>query len=240
MPSELKKLGSKVFRYLVIFVLVFFITMLIVLGLQTRELRKNISDSFTEFSDDVNEVSRKIMSEDADKFIENYVNIEANAFSYIVNELKSNLNYLSDGLSLRYDGYEKDKYYYLDIANNRTAKSNLSSESEKAKKIKVFYQPGVNKNSLEVKKDLGILYDIEDDLILTITDALQERNCYVLTDAGVSLFACDYDFNNSPKYAGEELDFQNEDWYKRTIATDSIIFNSVYKDVLSNKEIISI
>ena len=240
MPSELKKLGTRFFRYLVIFVLAFSFIMLIVLGLQTRALRKNISDSFTEFSDDINEVSRKIMSDDADKFIKNYVNIESNAFAYIVNELKSNLKYLSDGLKLRYDDYEKNGNYYLNIANTKLAQGNLQSDSEKKKRTKVFFQTGIDRNSLEVKKDLGILYDMEDDLLLTITDALQERNCYVVTEGGVSLFACDYDFSNSPKYEGEEIDFRNEDWYQRTLATSSIVFNSVYKDVLSGKEIISV
>lgn len=240
MPSELKKLGTRFFRYLVAFVLAFSFIMLVVLGLQTRALRKNISDSFTEFSDDINEVSRKIMSDDANKFIENYVNMESNAFAYIVNELKSNLKYLSDGLILRYDDYEKNKNYYLNIANTRSAQSNSSSESENKKRTKVFYQTAVDRNSLEVKKDLGILYDMEDDLLLTITDALQERNCYVVTEGGVSLFACDYDFSNSPKYAGDEVDFKNEDWYQRTLATSSIVFNSVYKDVLSEKDIISV
>lgn len=214
--------------------------MLFVLGFQTRQLRESISDSFNEFSDDINEVSKKIMNENEDSFIENYVSIEANAFSYIVNQLKSDLRYLSDSLTLRYDGYEKDMNYYMNNANNRSAKNNPLNQTKDNKKIKVFYQVGTNRNDASVKKDLGILYDLEDDLILTITDALQTRNAYVLTENGVSMFASDYDYNNSPKYTGEELDYKSEDWYQRTLATTSIIFNSAYKDVLSNKDIISI
>ena len=240
MPSGLKKLGSRFFIYLVAFVLMFSFVMLFVLGFQTRQLRESISDSFNEFSDDINEVSKKIMNENEDSFIENYVSIEANAFSYIVNQLKSDLRYLSDSLTLRYDGYEKDKNYYMNTANNRMTKNNSLNQTKDNKKIKVFYQVGTDRNDASVKKDLGILYDLEDDLILTITDALQTRNAYVLTENGVSMFASEYDFNNSPKYAGEELDYKNEDWYQRTLATTSIIFNSAYKDVLSNKDIISI
>ena len=240
MPSGLKKLGSRFFIYLVAFVLMFSFVMLFVLGFQTRQLRESISDSFNEFSDDINEVSKKIMNENEDSFIENYVSIEANAFSYIVNQLKSDLRYLSDSLTLRYDGYEKDMNYYMNNANNRSAKNNPLNQTKDNKKIKVFYQVGTNRNDASVKKDLGILYDLEDDLILTITDALQTRNAYVLTENGVSMFASDYDYNNSPKYTGEELDYKSEDWYQRTLATTSIIFNSAYKDVLSNKDIISI
>ena len=240
MPSGLKKLGSRFFIYLVAFVLMFSFVMLFVLGFQTRQLRESISDSFNEFSDDRNEVSKKIMNENEDSFIENYVSIEANAFSYIVNQLKSDLRYLSDSLTLRYDGYEKDMNYYMNNANNRSAKNNPLNQTKDNKKIKVFYQVGTNRNDASVKKDLGILYDLEDDLILTITDALQTRNAYVLTENGVSMFASDYDYNNSPKYTGEELDYKSEDWYQRTLATTSIIFNSAYKDVLSNKDIISI
>ena len=240
MPSGLKKLGSRFFIYLVAFVLMFSFVMLFVLGFQTRQLRESISDSFNEFSDDINEVSKKIMDENEDSFIENYVSIEANAFSYIVNQLKSDLRYLSDSLTLRYDGYEKDMNYYMNNANNRSAKNNPLNQTKDNKKIKVFYQVGTNRNDASVKKDLGILYDLEDDLILTITDALQTRNAYVLTENGVSMFASDYDYNNSPKYTGEELDYKSEDWYQRTLATTSIIFNSAYKDVLSNKDIISI
>ncbi len=240
MPSGLKKLGSRFFIYLVAFVLMFSFVMLFVLGFQTRQLRESISDSFNEFSDDINEVSKKIMNENEDSFIKNYVSIEANAFSYIVNQLKSDLRYLSDSLTLRYDGYEKDMNYYMNNASNRLAKNNSLNQTKDNKKIKVLYQVGTDRNDAGVKKDLGILYDLEDDLILTITDALQTRNAYVLTENGVSMFASDYDYNNSPKYAGEELDYKNEDWYQRTLATTSIIFNSAYKDVLSNKDIISI
>lgn len=218
----------------------FSFVMLFVLGFQTRQLRESISDSFNEFSDDINEVSKKIMNENENSFIENYVSIEANAFSYIVNQLKSDLRYLSDSLTLRYDGYEKDMNYYMNNASNRLAKNNSLNQTKDNKKIKMFYQVGTDRNDAGVKKDLGILYDLEDDLILTITDALQTRNAYVLTENGVSMFASDYDYNNSPKYAGEELDYKNEDWYQRTLATTSIIFNSAYKDLLSNKDIISI
>lgn len=213
---------------------------LLVLGFQTRQLRDSISDSFTEFSNDVNEVSKKIINESEDSFIENYVNMEAKAFSYVVSQLRTDLQYLSDSLTLRYESYEEDKDYYMDIIKNKTVQSNLSSGPEKSRKIKVFYQTGINRNDVNVKKDLGILYDLEDDLILTISDALQSRNAYVMTDNGVAIFAVEYDYNNSPKYSGDELDYKNEGWYKRTIATTSIIFNSAYKDVLSNKDIISI
>ncbi len=240
MPSALKKLGRSFFIYLLAFVLMFSFVVLLVLGLQTRRLRENISDSFNEFSDDVNEVSKKIMSENEDSFIENYVNMEAKAFAYIVSQLRSDLQYLSDDLTLRYENYEKDKKYYMDLVKNKTSQSNLSDDPEKSKKIKVFYQTGTNRNDEKVKKDLGILYDLEDDLILTITDALQSRNVYVMTENGVSIFAVEYDYNNSPKYSGDELDYKSEDWYQRTIATTSIIFNSAYKDVLSNKDIISV
>lgn len=240
MPSELKKLGSRFFKYLAIFVLVFSSAILIVLGVQTRELRKNISDSFTEFADDVNDVSKQIMNDNADKYIESYVNIEANAFAYIAKELSLDLQYLSDNLTLKYGSYEKDKAYYLGVANAIVSQSYSSKNTEREKKIKVFYQSGIDKNDAEVKKDLGILCDFEDDLLLTITDALQERNCYIITENGVSIFACNYDYNNSPKYAGEELNAKNEDWYKRTIATDSIVFNGVYKDLLSDKDLISV
>ena len=63
MPTELKKIGSKFFIYLVAFVLMFSFVVLFVLGLQTRQLRDNISDSFTEFSNDVNDVSKKMINE---------------------------------------------------------------------------------------------------------------------------------------------------------------------------------
>lgn len=240
MPSGLKKLGSRFFIYLVAFVLLFSFVVLSVLGVQTRKLRNNISDSFTEFSDEVNEFSENTMRESVDSFVENYVEIEANAFAYIVNELKSDLKYLSDSLELRYENYERDKNYYLNIANNRNKQNNISSSFENDKNLKVFFQPGTNRNDENVKKDLGILYDLEDDLILTITDALQSRNAYVMTERGVAIFASDYDFNNSSKYAGDELDFKNEAWYKSTLATTSTVFNSSYKDSLSNKDLISV
>ena len=240
MPSALRKLGSRFFIYLVAFVLLFSFVVLCALGLQTKIIRDNIGASFTEFSDEVNEVSERLMNDSADSFIENYVEMEANAFSYIVNVLKSDLNYLSDNITLRYESYENDKSYYDDLIRSKRPKRNIGGNLEDYNKIKVFYQPGIDRNAEIVKKDLGILYDLEDDLLLTITDALQSRNCYVLTENGVSIFASNYDYNNSPKYAGDELDYKSESWYQRTIATTSIVFNSAYKDALSNKDIISV
>lgn len=240
MPTELKKIGSKFFIYLVAFVLMFSFVVLFVLGLQTRQLRDNISDSFTEFSNDVNDVSKKMINENEDVFIENYVNIEANAFAYAINQLKLDLQYFSDSLVLRYEDYEKDSAYYLNLAKNNTAQSNLSNNLKNSKKVKVFYQTGIDKQKVDVEKDLGILLDIEDELVLTTIDETQIRNAYVLTENGVAMFAANYDYSNSPKYAGEELDYKSEDWYKNAIATTSIILNSSYKDVLSDKDIISV
>ena len=240
MPSALKKLGSRFFIYLLAFVLLFSFVVFLVLGWQTQQLRDNISDSFIEFSDDVNEVSKKIMDENEDGFIKNYVNLEANAFAYIVTQLKSDLKYLSDNLILRYEDYEQDKEYYDDLLKIKESEKKLSSADKNSNLIKVFYQPGTNKNDFKVKKDLGILYDLEDDLVLTITDALQSRNCYIMTENGVAIFASEYDYSNSPKYAGDELDYKSENWYKRTLATTSTIVNSAYKEVLSNKETISV
>ena len=239
MPSELRKLGSRIFKYLVVFILTFSLVMLFVLGLQTRELRDKISDSFTEFSNDVNTVSEDTMRSNEDTFIENYVNMEANAFAYIVQELKYDLVYLSDNVTLRYENYERDKDYYLGLIEMQ-GDVDIFSIGDNEKQIKVFFQPGVDRNNDNVKKDLGILYDLKDDLALTITDALQSRNSYIVTERGVAIFASDYDFANSPKYAGHLLDFKSEDWYQRTLATTSIIFNSAYEDALSNKDLISI
>ena len=94
MPSALKKLGSRFFIYLVTFVLIFSFIVLFVLGLQTRKLRDNISDSFKEFGNEVNEVSERTMSDSADSFIESYVDMETNAFSYFVKQLKTDITYL--------------------------------------------------------------------------------------------------------------------------------------------------
>ena len=80
MPSSLKKLGSKIFIYLIAFVLLFSLFFLFILGLQTKKLTANISDSFNDFSAEVNEVSEAMMSENVDSFIENYVDIESNSF----------------------------------------------------------------------------------------------------------------------------------------------------------------
>ena len=244
MPSALKKLGSRFFIYLVTFVLIFSFIVLFVLGLQTKELRDNISDSFKEFSNEVNEVSEKTMSESADTFIENYVDMETKAFSYFVKQLKTDISYLADNLASMYEDYEEDKSYYMGVIKNYKPQGRLiiSSPSNLSREIrtKVFYQVGTDRNDENVKKSLGILYDYDENLQLSITDSLQARNCYVLTESGVSIFETLYDFENSPKYSGEEIDFKNEDWYQRTLATTSVVFNSAYRDVLSNKDIISV
>lgn len=103
-----------------------------------------------------------------------------------------------------------------------------------------FFEPGIDRNSDEVLKDLGILYDVEDDLLLSITDSLQTNNSYIMTERGVSIFASNYDYNNSPKYAGDELSFRNDEWYQRVIATSSIVFGGTYRDALTGQDLISI
>lgn len=240
MPSSLKNLASKIFIYLVAFVLLISFIVLLVLGLQTRKLRENISGSFKEFGAEVNDLSEEMMIDNVDVFIENYVDIETNAFSYVLKNLKSDLSIISDGISLRYADYEIDKNYYLDLIKNHELYANSKISTENNKKIKVFYEQGVERTNSEVVKDLGIFYDIEDDLILTITDSLQSRNCYVLSENGVSIFASNYDYDNSPKYAGEELEYRSEAWYQAAIATSSILFDGVYKDVLSGKDLVSV
>ena len=207
---------------------------LLVLGIQTTKLKNNISDSFTEFGSDVNEISKKIMSDNNDTFIENYVEIEANTFSYIINEIEYDLKQLSDLLTLEYEKYDENKSEY--IAQNS---KNISNDKNEDKRIKIFYQTGIDRNDINVKKDLTVLSSLKNDLILTMTDALQARNCFIMTENGLAIFATDYDYNNNIKYAGEELDFKSEDWYKRIIATDSIIFGSSYKEALSEKNVIA-
>ena len=244
MPSALKKLGSRFFIYLVTFVLIFSFIVLFVLGLQTRELGDNISDSFKEFGNEVNEVSEKTMSDSADSFIESYVDMETNAFSYFVKQLKTDISYLADNLASMYEDYDEDKSYYMNLIKNYKPqnRSFISSPSNLSREIrtKVFYQVGTDRNDENVKKNLGILYDYDENLQLSINDSLQARNCYILTESGVSIFETLYDFENSHKYSGEEIDYKNEDWYQRTIATTSVVFNSAYRDVLSNKDIISV
>lgn len=244
MPSALKKLGSRFFIYLVTFVLIFSFIVLFVLGLQTRELRDNISDSFKEFGNEVNEVSERTMSDSADSFIESYVDMETNAFSYFVKQLKTDITYLADNLASMYEEYDEDKSYYMGVIKNYKPQNRLfiSSPSNLSREIrtKVFYQVGTDRNDENVKKNLGLLYDYDENLQLSITDSLQARNCYVLTESGVSIFETLYDFENSPKYSGEEIDYKNEEWYQRTIATTSVVFNNSYRDVLSDKDIISV
>lgn len=216
---------------------VFFIS---ALGFQTTRLTQSISDSFNEFSTEVNEVSEDVMNENVDSFIESYVDIETSAFSYLLNELRSNLNLLSDSVTLRYQDYYVNKQYYdSNIVTHAYIQDNDYSDNQKSK-IKVFFEKDVNKNDAEVRKDLGILHDIEDDLLLTITDTMLTKNCYILTERGVSIFASSYDYDNSPKYSGDELQFRNEGWYKASIATSSILIDGVYKDVLSGKDLISV
>ena len=240
MPSSLKKLGSHFFLYLLAFVLLFSFAILLVFGIETKRIKDNISDSFQEFSNDVNEVSKDVVNENDNAFIKNYVDIEANAFTYILNQLKSDLRYLSDSLTLKYESYDKDKDYYLDIANDYMDKNKQNSFFKDDNKIKVFFQVGADKNDDEVKKELGILCDLEDNLLLTIKDAVQERNYLIMTENGVAIIASNYDFNKSLHYSGNELDYKNDEWYKKTIATDSIIFDNAYNDALSHQDVISV
>ena len=222
------------------FVLLFSVFFMFVLGIQTNKLTENISDSFNEFSNEINDVSEEMMSENVDLFIENYVDIETNAFSYLLNELRSNLSLLSDSVTLRYlDYYKNKKYYDSNIAKHTYAHANATDDDQKSK-IKFFFEKDVDRSSEDVIKDLGILHDIEDDLLLTITDTLQTKNCYILTERGVSIFASSYDYSNSPKYSGDELEFREEDWYKTSIATSSILLDGAYKDALSGKDLISV
>ena len=240
MPSSLKKLGSHFFLYLLAFVLLFSFAILLVLGIETKRIKDNISDSFQEFSNYVNEESKDIVNENDNAFIKNYVDIEANAFTYILNQLKSDLQYLSDSLTLKYESYDNDKDYYLDIANDYMDKNKQNSFFKDDNKVKVFFHVGVDKNDDEVKKELGILCDLEDNLLLTIKDALQERNCLIMTENGVAIIASNYDFKKSLHYSGNELDYKNDEWYKKTIATDSIIFDNAYNDALSHQDVISV
>lgn len=240
MPSSLKKLGSHIFIYLVVFVLLFLFIVLLVLGIETGRLRKNISNSFEEFSDEVDNVSVEMVNETTDSFIENFVDIEANAFSYIMSELKNDLKVLNDSAALRFANYDIDEKYYIDNIKNHELYRNSTNGSDKYKIIKVFYEPGVDRKNKEVLKDLGILYDMEDDLLLTVTNSLQTKNCYIMTERGVSIFASSYDYNNSAKYAGDELNYRTDDWYQEVIATSSIIFDSIYKDALTGKDLISV
>lgn len=238
MSSALKKIGSKFFVYVILFVLIFSLIILFTLGVQTKKLSTAINNSFYDFSNDVNEVSEQIVNDNIDSFIERYVAIETNAFLYIVKQMQNELTYLSDSLKIRYDDYNRDKDYYLRIADENINKQNI--ENQNNKEIKFFFQPNTDKTDETVKRDFGILKDYSDDLLLTIKDTLQAKNCFILTESGVSIFATDYDYNNNPKYAGEELDYKSEDWYKRTIATTSILFEGAYKDALSNKDIIAV
>ena len=240
MPSSLKKLGSKIFIYLIAFVLLFSLFFLFMLGLHTRKLTTNISDSFKDFSAEVNEVSEAMMSENVDSFIENYVDIESNSFSYLISDLRIDLSHLSDNFTLRYKDYDANKKFY--DANIAVHDSYEIAESDEKEKIgtKVFYEKGIDRKNPEVIKNLAVLYDVEDDLILTITDTLQMKNCYISTEAGVSLFATSYNFNNSPKYSGDILEYKKEEWYTSAIATSSILFDGVYKDALSGKELIAV
>ena len=240
MPSSLKNLASKIFIYLVAFVLLLSFIVLFVLGLLTRQLRENISGSFKEFGAEVNVVSEEMMIDNVDVFIENYVDMETTAFSYVLKNLKSNLSFISDGISLRYADYDIDKNYYLELIKNHESYTSSKFSSDNNNIIKIFFEKGVDRNNVEVIKDLGIFYDIEDDLILTIIDTLQNRNCYVLSENGVSIFASNYDYNSSPKYAGEELEYRNESWYQKAIATSSILFDGVYKDVLTGRDLVSV
>ena len=240
MSSSLKKLGSKIFIYLVAFVLLFSFIFLFVLGIGTSKLRENISNSFEEFGKEVDNVSVEMMNENTDSFIENFVDVEANAFSYVIKDLKYDLRVLSDSAALRFTNYNIDEKYYIDNIKNHELYQDLSSEAEKHKKLKVFYEPGVDRNSAEVLKDLGILYDMEDDLLLTIKDSLQTKNCYIMTERGVAMFASSYDYNNSAKYAGDELSYKVDDWYQEVIATSSIVFDSIYKDALTGNDLISV
>ena len=71
MPSSLKKLGAHFFLYLLIFVLLFSFAILLVFGIETKRIKDNISDSFQEFSNDVNEVSKDVVNENDNAFIKN-------------------------------------------------------------------------------------------------------------------------------------------------------------------------
>lgn len=238
MSSALKKIGSKFFVYIILFVLIFSLIILFTLGVQTKKLSTAINNSFYDFSNDVNEVSEQIVNDNIDSYIERYVDIETNAFLYMVKQMQNELTFLSDSLKIRYDDYNHNKDYYLRIADENIYKQNI--ENQNNREIKLFFQPNIDKTDETVKRDFGILKDYSDDLLLTIKDTLQAKNCFILTESGVSIFATDYDYNNSPKYAGEELDYKSEDWYKRTIATTSILFEGAYKDALSNKDIIAV
>lgn len=238
MSSALKKIGSKFFVYVILFVLIFSLIILFTLGVQTKKLSTAINNSFYDFSNDVNEVSEQIVNDNIDSYIERYVDIETNAFLYMVKQMQNELTFLSDSLKIRYDDYNHNKDYYLRIADENIYKQNI--ENQNNREIKLFFQPNIDKTDETVKRDFGILKDYSDDLLLTIKDTLQAKNCFILTESGVSIFATDYDYNNSPKYAGEELDYKSEDWYKRTIATTSILFEGAYKDALSNKDIIAV
>lgn len=138
MSSSLKKLGSRIFIYLFAFILLFVLIVLFVLAFQTRMLRNNISNSFKEFSDEVNVVSEEAMSDNMDLFIENFVDIETKPFSYVVKDLKKDLNILCDSVALRYTNYDVDKTFYMDNIKKHDQRKDLNGKSEDDDKIKVF------------------------------------------------------------------------------------------------------
>lgn len=180
------------------------------------------------------------MSENVDSFIENYVDIETNSFSYLINDWRSDLSHLSDSVTLRYKDYDANKKYYDGNIKAHDSNKKNATNGDKKQETKIFYEKGIDRKSPETIKDLGILYDVEDDLKLTITDSLQMKNCYISTEGGVALFATSYAYENNPKYSGEELNYKEEEWYTSAIATRSILFDSVYKDALSGKELIAV
>ena len=185
MPSSLKKLGSHFFLYILAFVLLFSFAILLVLGVQTKRIKDNISDSFQEFSNYVNEESKDIVNENDNAFIKNYVDIEANTFTYILNQLKSDLQYLSDSLTLKYESYDNDKDYYLDIANDYIHKNKQNSFFKDDNKVKVFFHVGVDKNDDDFERSMHELKELTKalDLVVaaTVTQSLPspDRSTYI-------------------------------------------------------------
>ena len=228
MSSSLQKLGSRIFIYLVSFVVIFALIMAFVFGGQMKNLVNKTNQAFYEVDGEIATVTRDTYNEEYNVFLTDILNMEVDSVKYVMEEIEKDLNLYSEILV--------NHYYEFEGRNNNYT----FNPKDLDERIKIFYDEDVDRDSKDVNNTLVMMSELNNELLLSLVNDNHTSSFYIFTNVGVGVIASQFDYRLSETYKKDVVSFRNEDWYKNLVSSGEFIIEDVYTDNLTGKKVFSI
>ena len=222
-----KKFKTKLFLGILFIIIVTIVIVQLILVIGDGQLKHTINDSNVEVEKKIEDVSSKTLYDNYRMVLELVATEEANALDYVFDAIDLDLDYLAEVVGGAYE--DKNKSDYVLKPPSKVDDGEVSAQ--------LIFEPGVDKNSKQIKDEIEILNSIAEELILNVVYSDQVSRCYVVTESGIMVMA---DKTPSDKYDEDGnlkiLTHRDKEWYKNAIDADSIIMSDVVVDILSNNK----